>query len=65
VDALLVPEDLGAALAGLRGTFDALPPSYRRNLLRWVALARRPETRAKRVAEIAAATAEGRRIPQM
>ncbi len=65
VDALLVPEDLAASLAGLRDPFDALPPSYRRNLLRWVALARRPETRAKRVAEIAAATAEGRRIPQM
>ncbi len=68
VDALLVPGDLAEALAGrtgLREAFDALPPSYRRNLLRWVALARRPETRSRRVAEIAGATAEGRRIPQM
>jgi uncharacterized protein YdeI (YjbR/CyaY-like superfamily) len=65
VDALEVPEDLDAALAGLREAFDALPPSYRRNLLRWVALAKRPETRMRRMAEIAAATAEGRRIPQM
>ncbi len=65
VDALLVPPDLEAALAGAREAFEALPPSYRRNLLRWVALAKRPGTRGKRVAEIALATAEGRRIPQM
>jgi uncharacterized protein YdeI (YjbR/CyaY-like superfamily) len=65
VDALEVPEDLDAALGGLRAAFDALPPSYRRNLLRWVALAKRTETRGKRLAAIVAATAEGRRIPQM
>ena len=41
-DALEVPEDLDAALAGRRGEFDVLPPAYRRNLLRWGALAKRP-----------------------
>lgn len=65
VDALVVPKDLGTALGPQRAAWDALAPSYRRNVLRWIAGARRPETRAKRVAEAARATAEGRRIPQM
>ncbi len=63
IDALIVPEDLAAALGA--GDWDALPAAYRRNLLRWVKLARTPPTRARRIAEIAASLAEGRRIPQM
>ncbi len=63
VDALIVPDDLAAALGA--GDWDVLPAAYRRNLLRWVTLAKTPPTRARRIAEIAAATAEGRRIPQM
>lgn len=65
VDALIVPDDLAAAIAGARGAWDALPAAYRRNLLRWVKTARMPPTRARRVAEIATSLAEGRRIPQM
>ncbi len=68
VDALAVPEDLAAALAASPGAaerFEAMAPSYRRNVLRWIALAKRPETRAARIARAAEATAAGRRLPQM
>lgn len=67
VDALLLPDDLAAALvqAAARARWDALAPSYRRNVLRWIAAARTPPTRSKRVAEAAASTAARRRIPQM
>jgi uncharacterized protein YdeI (YjbR/CyaY-like superfamily) len=53
IDALSVPDDLAAALAAdpsaERG-FQALPGSARKQALYWVATARRPETRAKRIA---------------
>lgn len=61
---LEVPQDLAAALearppAALN--FAAFPPSARKMLLGWVALARRPETRASRIAEIAEAAARNER----
>ena len=68
VDALVEPDGLAAALdatAGARAWWDAAAPSYRRNVLRWLALARTDATRAARVAAIARAAAEGRRLPQM
>src|SRR5919204_5900688 len=40
------------------------PPSYRRSALYWITSAKRPETRAKRLAELIAVSAEGRRLPQ-
>ena len=40
------------------------PPSYRRSALGWVSGAKRPETRAKRLAELIAVSGEGRRLPQ-
>jgi uncharacterized protein YdeI (YjbR/CyaY-like superfamily) len=40
------------------------PPSYRRSALGWVTGAKRVETRAKRLAELIAVSAEGRRLPQ-
>lgn len=40
------------------------PPSYRRSALGWITGAKRPETRAKRLAELIAVSAEGRRLPQ-
>ncbi len=52
VDALLVPEDLAAALAATPPAADyfaAFPPSTRRNILRWIASARTEPTRAKRI----------------
>jgi uncharacterized protein YdeI (YjbR/CyaY-like superfamily) len=65
VDALLVPEDLRAALqaAGGAAWFDAAAPSYRRNLLRWIAAAKAPATRARRLARVAEACAAGCRLP--
>lgn len=68
VDALVVPDDLAAALAShppAEAHFTACPPSYRRNVLRWLHNARRAETRAARIAAIAAASARGDRLPQM
>jgi uncharacterized protein YdeI (YjbR/CyaY-like superfamily) len=55
VEALEVPEDLARALAASKGAayFDGFPRSVRKQLLEWVRCARKPETRAKRVAEIA------------
>ncbi len=68
VDALIVPEDLRAALDDTpiaAQNFDQSAPSYRRNLLRWVKLAKTPQTRTKRVAQIVDYTARNEKIPQM
>jgi uncharacterized protein YdeI (YjbR/CyaY-like superfamily) len=68
VDALLVPGDLQAALAATPSAlskFVGAAPSYRRNVLRWISVAKQPATRAKRIAATVAAAAEGRRLPQM
>ncbi len=59
-----MPEDLTAALAGApqaRAFFESLPTFYRKNYLRWVESARRPETRAKRIQEMLALLAVGKR----
>ena len=40
------------------------PPGYRKQVLGWIAGAKRAETRAKRLAELVAVSAEGRRLPQ-
>jgi uncharacterized protein YdeI (YjbR/CyaY-like superfamily) len=67
VDALLVPDDLAAALADqptADAWFHAAAPSYRRNVLRWVAQAKTPPTRAKRIATICDHAALCRRVPQ-
>ncbi len=64
---LEVPDDLAAALDQLppaRAEWDAFPPSARKHILSWIALAKRPETRAKRMAEAAAAAQVGRRANQ-
>lgn len=63
VDALIVPNDLDAALD--RAAWDALAPSYRRNVLRWIKLAKTAPTRAKRIAAAVEATAKGEKLPQM
>lgn len=54
VDALIVPEDLRAALAAdpaAERYFAAFPPSIRRGILEWILDARTPATRSKRLAE--------------
>ena len=40
------------------------PAGYRRSALGWIAGAKRPETRAKRLSELIAVSSEGRRLPQ-
>jgi uncharacterized protein YdeI (YjbR/CyaY-like superfamily) len=63
-DDLVVPDDLAAALASrpaARRRFDAYPPSVKKPALYWITSARRPETRAKRIAEVVNQAAEGKR----
>ncbi len=64
IDRLEVPADLAAALDGrppARPNWEAFPPSARRALLAWIAMARRDETRARRIEETAAAAQLGER----
>jgi len=59
---LIVPPDLQAALAAdpqADEHFRAFPPSTRRTILEWITLAKRPETRARRIAETVARAAAG------
>lgn len=64
---LTVPEDLSQAFdrhPDARNKFQAFPPSARRSILEWIALAKRPETRAGRVKETAERAALGQRANQ-
>ncbi|MDQ3821903.1 MAG: YdeI/OmpD-associated family protein [Actinomycetota bacterium] len=45
--------------------FDAQPPSYRTMATFWVVSAKRPETRARRLATLVECSAEGRRVPPL
>lgn len=68
VDALIVPPDLRNALHRSKQASDyfaGVPDAYKRNLLRWVKLAKTDATRHKRIDSIVAASASGERIPQM
>lgn len=68
VDALIIPDDLMAALKArppARENFEAAAPSYRRNVLRWIKLAKTDKTRAKRLAKTADFAARDEKIPQM
>jgi uncharacterized protein YdeI (YjbR/CyaY-like superfamily) len=58
------PQDLLAALAKNRkakATFDAFPPSARRDYVDWIVEAKREETRHKRLAQAVEWMAEGKR----
>lgn len=62
IEAEIVPDDLAAAFAehpGAREQFEAFPRSTRRMTLYWIKTAKRPETRAKRIAETARKSADG------
>lgn len=65
VDELIVPNDLSQALA-LAGSatqnFEAFPESIRRNILRWISSAKKPETREKRIIETAMEAEFNRRV---
>jgi hypothetical protein len=57
-----LPDDLAAAMDdAARTTYDALAYTHRKEWVRWVEEARRPETRATRVARTVDALREGRR----
>ena len=61
---IAMPDDFAAALANAKGAkaiFDGFPPSARRDYLEWVVEAKRPETRAKRIAQASEWIAEGKR----
>ena len=64
VEDLVEPQDLAAALAAsppARTAWTGFPPSARKQMLWWVISAGRPETRAKRIAQIVAQAELGRR----
>jgi uncharacterized protein YdeI (YjbR/CyaY-like superfamily) len=42
--------------------WDKRPPGYRKTILYWITSAKRPETRAKRLGQLIAASAEGRSL---
>ncbi|MFL6858574.1 MAG: YdeI/OmpD-associated family protein [Allosphingosinicella sp.] len=61
---LPTPDDLRAAIDAsppAAATFDAFPPSCRRDYVEWVVEAKRPETRARRIAQAVEWMAEGKR----
>ncbi len=67
IETLEIPPDLAAALAATPNAeqyFDAFPRSVKRAILEWIANAKKPETRAKRVEETARLAAENIRANQ-
>ena len=67
VEDLVVPADLAAAFrlhGGSREVWDGFPRSVKRMHLEWIVQARKPETRARRVADVAAKAAQGERANQ-
>jgi hypothetical protein len=57
-------QDIAAALAAnaaAKTFFDGLPTFYRKNFMRWIDSAKRPETRAKRIQDMIALLAAGQR----
>lgn len=61
---LAMPEDFKAALdarPSAADQFEALAPSARRDYIEWVTQAKRPETRARRIAEAVEWIAEGKK----
>ena len=58
----VLPDDLDAALDdSARAHFHALAPSHRKEWVRWVEEAKKPETRAAHIETTAAALREGRK----
>ncbi len=67
VEALIIPEDLEEAFKSYPSSKDfflSLSKSARKGLLAWIIMAKRPETREKRVKEVAACAAEKRKPKQ-
>jgi uncharacterized protein YdeI (YjbR/CyaY-like superfamily) len=67
VEDLVVPDDLAAAFdaaPSAREHWEAFPRSVRRAILEWIVQARRPQTRARRVAETADKASRNERAHQ-
>ncbi|MDE2596318.1 MAG: YdeI/OmpD-associated family protein [Sphingomonadales bacterium] len=59
---IAMPDDFAAALAAApRAIFDGFSPSQQREYLEWIVEAKRPETRAKRIAQAAEWIGEGKK----
>jgi uncharacterized protein YdeI (YjbR/CyaY-like superfamily) len=68
VEALVVPDDLAKALAKhpvAARNFAAFAPSSRKGYLHWVSQAKRPETRAERIAAVVMHSAANRKARQL
>ncbi|MGF1459175.1 MAG: YdeI family protein [Leptolyngbyaceae cyanobacterium] len=64
VDALIKPDDLIVALAAhppAMAHYEAFPDSVKRDILRWIKLAKQPATRAKRIKQTAELAAHNQR----
>jgi uncharacterized protein YdeI (YjbR/CyaY-like superfamily) len=67
IEALEIPPDLATALSAnpiAQQNFDAFPRSVKRGILEWISIAKKPETRAKRVKETARLASENIRANQ-
>ena len=62
-----MPDDIAARLeaSGLRAAYDARPPYQRNDYLGWIARAKRPETREKRMSQMLDELADGTRYMKM
>ena len=68
VDALMMPDDLVEALKSrppATENFDQFSTSSRRNILRWIKLAKTLDMRAKRIEQTATLAARNEKVPQM
>ena len=66
VDNLVIPEDLAGELSKLKGAtqfFNAINPSSKRFVLRWVKLAKTEKTRKNRIKKLARLSAKGEKLP--
>jgi uncharacterized protein YdeI (YjbR/CyaY-like superfamily) len=67
VEDLMIPDDLVRALAGqppATACFERFPRSAKRGILEWIANARTPQTRARRIAETATLASRNERANQ-
>ena len=65
VDDLIEPEALMNALRASKATtwWNSAAPSYRRNILRWIAKAKRDSTKEKRIANVVEHCIRGEKVP--
>lgn len=64
IEALIIPDDLQQALAANKSAnqyFEALSKSSKKNILFWIASAKRPETRSKRIEQTIISAAQNQK----